>query len=61
MGGKNIEKLERVGHVQKRIGTSLRKLKQTTKAGDVGDKKRLTDREVDKMRSFLFLLLILFS
>lgn len=29
--GVQIEKLERVGHVQKRIGSHLRRLKRTTK------------------------------
>ena len=57
-GDKRVEKMECVGHVQKRVGTRLGKLKQTTKAGDVADDKglggkgRLTDKETDQMQTY---------
>lgn len=48
-----IEKLECVGHIQKRLGTRLRNLKKNMKGVDLSDGKplggkgRLTDPEID--------------
>eukprot|EP00795_Rhopilema_esculentum_P007254 gene7254-12939_t len=42
--GKPVEKLECIGHVQKRMGTALRKLKKETKG--LGGKGKLTDKDV---------------
>ena len=39
-----ISKLECIGHVQKRVGTHLRRLKKTTKG--LGGKGKLTDHTV---------------
>lgn len=48
-----VKKIECVGHVQKRMGTRLRKLKQSgVKCNDgkpVGGKGRLTDKIIDKL------------
>ena len=44
-----ITKLERVGHVQKRLGTGLRKLKKEKKLGGRG---RLTDNLIDAMQTY---------
>ena len=41
-----IVKLECVGHVQKRMGTSLRKLKKEVK--NIGGKGKLTDAMIDR-------------
>lgn len=52
-----VEKLECVGHVQKRLGTRLRNLKRTRKGQRLEDGKpldgkgRLTDKQIDKMQS----------
>ncbi|GFW91454.1 uncharacterized protein TNCV_3376201 [Trichonephila clavipes] len=52
----NIEKLECVGHVEKRMGTRLRALKLKLKGKKLEDKKslggrnRLTDAEIDKLQ-----------
>ena len=56
-GEKNIEKLECVGHVQKRVGTRLRNLKKQTKEAlsdgkKLGGKGRLTDASIDKLQSY---------
>ncbi|GFW05829.1 uncharacterized protein TNCV_603011 [Trichonephila clavipes] len=54
----NIEKLECVGHVEKRIGTRLRALKLKLKGKKLEDKKslggrnRLTDAEIDKLQRY---------
>lgn len=45
-----VQKLECIGHVQKRIGNRLRKLKKTTKG--LGGKGRLTDAIVDKLQNY---------
>ena len=51
-----IEKIECVGHVQKRMGTRLRKLKQSMKGQRLADGKtlfgkgRLTDSQIDKIQ-----------
>ncbi|MBY0580841.1 MAG: hypothetical protein K2P53_04080 [Rickettsiales bacterium] len=55
--GKEITKLECVGHIQKRVGSRLRKLKATTKCllsdgkrlGGVG---RLTDKKINKLQNY---------
>ena len=44
-----ITKLECVGHVQKRLGTGLRKLKKEKKLGGRG---RLTDNVIDAMQTY---------
>ncbi|KAJ8891059.1 hypothetical protein PR048_010568 [Dryococelus australis] len=43
-----IKKVECVGHVQKRMGTRLRKFKQTLRATVMSDGQRLRDRLKDK-------------
>ncbi|XP_065678497.1 uncharacterized protein LOC136093423 [Hydra vulgaris] len=55
--GKEITKLECVGHIQKRVGARLRKLKATNKSllsdgkklGGVG---RLTDKKINKLQNY---------
>lgn len=53
-----IEKLECVGHVQKRLGTRLRKLKTTMKnqklsdGKGLGGKGRLTDDKIDTLQQY---------
>lgn len=51
-----VEKIECVGHIQKRMGTRLRKLKQNNfKCSDgksVGGKGRLTDKVIDKLTMY---------
>ncbi len=53
-----IEKLEYVGNVQKRCGTSLRKLKNVSKGKKLSDGKglggagRLTDKLVDTLQNY---------
>ena len=52
-----IEKLECVGHVQKRLGTRMRNLKRTMKGKKLADGKtlegkgRLSDKAIDKMQT----------
>ncbi|GFU63389.1 uncharacterized protein TNCV_44351 [Trichonephila clavipes] len=54
----NIEKLECVGHVEKKMGTRLRALKLKLKGKKLEDKKslggrnRLTDAEIDKLQRY---------
>ena len=54
--GVAISKIECVGHIQKRMGTRLRKLKiNKVKCSDgktVGGKGRLTDKIIDKLTSY---------
>lgn len=45
-----VQKLECVGHYQKRVGTRLRKLKKTVKG--LGGRGRLTDATVDRLQNF---------
>ena len=45
-----VEKKECVGHVQKRLGTALRKLKKEKKG--LGGKGKLTDSMIDKMQNY---------
>ncbi|GFX12638.1 uncharacterized protein TNCV_3157591 [Trichonephila clavipes] len=51
-----VSKIECVGHVQKRMGTRLRKLKQmNSKLRDgksIGGKRRLTDRMIDLIATY---------
>ncbi|GFV24264.1 uncharacterized protein TNCV_3445171 [Trichonephila clavipes] len=51
-----VSKIECVGHVQKRMGTRLRKLKQmSSKLSDgksIGGKGRLTDRMIDLITTY---------
>ncbi|XP_025087597.1 uncharacterized protein LOC112560178 isoform X2 [Pomacea canaliculata] len=56
-GNKNIDKLECVGHVQKRVGTILRNLKKCTKeilsdGKELGGKGRLTEVAIDKLQCY---------
>lgn len=48
--GIHVEKKECVGHVQKRIGTALRKLKKENKG--IGGKGKLTDSLIDKLQNY---------
>ena len=56
-GDKTVNKLECVGHVQKRMGTCLRNLKKNIK-GPLADGKtlvgkgRLTDKKIDKLQDY---------
>lgn len=55
--GATIDKIECVGHVQKRMGAALRKLKANTKGKladgkTIGGKGRLTDKLIDKLTVF---------
>ena len=56
--GKTIEKLECVGHVQKRCGTRLRRLKSANKGMKLDDGKglsgagRLTDKVIDTLQNY---------
>ena len=48
-GEKSVIKRERIGHVQKRVGTRLRKLKKTEKGlGKLG----LNDAVIDKLQTY---------
>ena len=48
--GITTEKLECVGHVQKRVGTRLRNLKKTEK--NIGGKGKLTDKIIDRLQNY---------
>ncbi|GFT79854.1 uncharacterized protein TNCV_4597751 [Trichonephila clavipes] len=45
-----VNKLECIGHVQKRVGSLLRKLKKTVKG--LGGKGKLTDNFIDKLQNY---------
>ena len=45
-----VKKLECVGHVQKRVGTRLRKLKQEVKG--IGGKGKLTNVNIDRLQNY---------
>lgn len=47
---KEMNKLECVGHVQKRVGTRLRNLKKTQKG--LGGKGKLTNKIIDKLQNY---------
>lgn len=57
-GDRIIEKLECIGHVQKRLGSRLRRLKNKMKGRKLADDKvlggkgRLTDAVVDKLQTY---------
>lgn len=57
-GLKTVEKLECIGHIQKRMGSRLRKLRQDLKNSVLSDGKkisgrgRLTDKDIDKLQSY---------
>ena len=57
-GNKTVQKLECVGHVQKRMGTNLRNLKKSLSGKKLSDGKtisgrgRLTDQKIDKLQIF---------
>ncbi|XP_054717343.1 uncharacterized protein LOC129226739 [Uloborus diversus] len=46
----SVEKLECIGHIQKRVGSRLRKLKKNTKG--LGGKGKLTDRFIDRLQNY---------
>ena len=48
--GIHVKKKECVGHVQKRVGTALRKLKKENKG--LGDEGELTDAMIDKLQNY---------
>ncbi|GFY09522.1 uncharacterized protein TNCV_4322011 [Trichonephila clavipes] len=45
-----VTKLECIGHIQKRVGSRLRKLKKNTKG--LGGKGKLTDKFIDKLHNY---------
>ncbi|GFU03601.1 uncharacterized protein TNCV_2896991 [Trichonephila clavipes] len=54
--GKNtVAKYECIGHIQKRVGTKLRKLKSKRK--DLGGRGKLTDAFIDKLQNYTMALL----
>ena len=48
--GIEMEKKECIGHVQKRVGTALRKLKRESPG--LGGKGKLTDSQIDKLQNY---------
>lgn len=49
-GENTVTKLECIGHIQKRVGSRLRKLKKNTKG--LGGKGKLTDKFIDKLQNY---------
>ncbi|GFU09765.1 uncharacterized protein TNCV_1765731 [Trichonephila clavipes] len=49
-GENSVTKLECIGHIQKRVGSRLRKLKKDTKG--LGGKGKLTDKFIDKLQNY---------
>ncbi|GFW31275.1 uncharacterized protein TNCV_2578561 [Trichonephila clavipes] len=49
-GENSVTKLECIGHIQKRVGSRLRKLKKNTKG--LGRKGKLTDKFIDKLQNY---------
>ncbi|GFV60900.1 uncharacterized protein TNCV_925141 [Trichonephila clavipes] len=49
-GESSVTKLECIGHIQKRVGSRLRKLKKNTKG--LGGKGKLTDKFIDKLQNY---------
>ena len=47
---KSVRKLECIGHVQKRMGAALRKLRKDRKS--VGGKGKLTDKMIDRLQNY---------
>ena len=55
--GKEVKKLECIGHIQKRLGTRSRKLKTTNKSAlsdgkPIGGKGWLTDKMINKLQNY---------
>ena len=55
--GKEVKKLDCVGHIQKRVGARLRKLKSNSKSNlsdgkPIGGKGRLTDKMINKLQNY---------
>ena len=48
--GVEVEKLECIGHVQKRVGTRLRNLKK--KVSNLGGKGKLTNNMIDRLQNY---------
>ena len=48
--GKIVDKFECIGHVQKRVGAALRKLRKDNK--DVRGKGKLTDKMIDRLQNY---------
>ncbi|GFX59006.1 uncharacterized protein TNCV_3814401 [Trichonephila clavipes] len=49
-GENSVTKVERIGHIQKRVGSRLRKLKKNSKV--LGGKGKLTDKFIDKLQNY---------
>ncbi|GFW48965.1 uncharacterized protein TNCV_3901631 [Trichonephila clavipes] len=49
-GENSVTKLECIGHIQKRVGSRLRKLKKNTTG--LGGKGKLTDKFIDKLQNY---------
>ncbi|GFU26549.1 uncharacterized protein TNCV_1836871 [Trichonephila clavipes] len=49
-GENSVTKLECIGHIKKRVGSRLRKLKRNTK--ELGGKGKLTDKLIDKLKNY---------
>ncbi|GFW10683.1 uncharacterized protein TNCV_4918021 [Trichonephila clavipes] len=49
-GENSVTKLECIGHIQKRVGSRLRKLKKNTKG--LGGKGKSTDKFIDKLQNY---------
>ncbi|GFV34504.1 uncharacterized protein TNCV_2028741 [Trichonephila clavipes] len=49
-GANSVTKLECIGHIQKRVGSRLRKLKKNPKG--LGGKGKLTDKFIDKLQNY---------
>ncbi|GFV76224.1 uncharacterized protein TNCV_4673131 [Trichonephila clavipes] len=49
-GNNTVAKYECIGHIQKRVGTKLRKLKSKRK--DLGGRGKLTDAFIDKLQNY---------
>lgn len=49
-GENSVQKLECIGHVQKRVGCRLRKLKKTVRG--LGGKGKLTDALIDRLQNY---------
>ncbi|GFU60080.1 uncharacterized protein TNCV_3313001 [Trichonephila clavipes] len=52
-GENSVTKLECIGHIQKRVGSRLRKLKKNTKG--LGGKGKLTDKFIDKLQNYYWI------
>ena len=45
-----VKKLECIGHIQKRVGTRLRKLRQNVKG--IGGKEKVTNAVIDRLQNY---------